>query len=140
MLKWLFRKKTQAASVGPAAPDDRVADDDPVATSAEPVTAADLKMLSATPPPPEPVQPAREAWSGSDGKERPEVGMLAAVLSRTTAIEAEIVRIQAGGRRVIARPKNKGAQAYTRRSDGSYWLEGAPAYVSRRLVIESPLS
>lgn len=48
---------------------------------------------------------------------------------------AEIVRIQAGGRRVVARLGESGrTYAYTRRPDGTFRLECAPTATATRLV------
>ena len=66
----------------------------------------------------------------------PAVGVDAIVVAPPKFEKAKVVRVQAGGRRVTA--VHDGAtkvRAYSRRADGTYRLEGAPAQSATRLVI-----
>ena len=68
--------------------------------------------------------------------EPPRVGAAAIIVTPSKQQEAKVVRVQAGGRRVIASLANaQAARVYLRRADGTYRPEGAPSQIASRLVI-----
>ena len=71
----------------------------------------------------------------------PHAGMAAIKLTSAKALSMVIVGVQADGRRVLAKTKHfDRVYAFTRRSDDSYRLEGAPDRRGARLIIGATLS
>ncbi len=161
MFGWFKRKKTgspvaavtsapeQAAAAGPAEPVTPLdiplpPEPTPMPVVAVPVVAADVpaQMAPAVAAPPVlPVKPADILKPGAvaalekSRAAQPEVGQYATVVAGVRIEDAKVVRVQAGGRRVLARVGGRREQAYSRRRDGSYWLEGGPAKASSRLLL-----
>jgi len=66
----------------------------------------------------------------------PTVGLDAVALSPPRLDHAKVIRVQAGGRRVMASFCGEQiVRAYSRRPDGTYRLEGAPTNSPSRLII-----
>ena len=71
---------------------------------------------------------------GSDME--PKVGLDALAVAPPLIESAKVVKVQAGGRRVVASFGNSAkVRVYSKRADGTYWLEGAPARSSSRLIV-----
>ena len=71
---------------------------------------------------------------GSDME--PKVGLDALAVAPPLIESAKVVKVQAGGRRVVASFGNSAkVRVYSKRADGTYRLEGAPAQSSSRLIV-----
>ena len=65
----------------------------------------------------------------------PDIGAAVIEVNRKRKRPAKVVRVQAGGRRILARLQETGrTYAYTRRPDGTFHLEQAPMGSAARLV------
>lgn len=151
MLKWLFGKRT--ATQAPA---------EPAPTSSEAQASANDAAVAAVPPnlevpaPPPSSPPVAEPVSLTVGQgepalfakisafmtkaedEVPRVGADAIIVTPTNLRKATVVRVQAGGRRIVAKLGDaQSARAYLLRADGTYRPEGAPSQIASRLVISS---
>ncbi|RPG42397.1 MAG: hypothetical protein CBC34_007935 [Hyphomicrobiaceae bacterium TMED74] len=66
----------------------------------------------------------------------PKVGLDALAVAPPLIESAKVVKVQAGGRRVVASFGNSAkVRVYSKRADGTYRLEGAPAQSSSRLIV-----
>ena len=71
---------------------------------------------------------------------RPEIGVPAIAVAPPLIEAARVVKVQAGGRRLTAvGERNEIARTYTKRADGTYWLEGTGPHASSRLIIGAEL-
>lgn len=147
MLKWLFGKRTATqAPVEPApTPSEAQASVNDAAVAVVPPNLG----VSASPPVAEPVsltvgqgEPALfakiSAFMTKAEDEVPRVGADAIIVTPTNLRKAKVVRVQAGGRRIVAKLGDaQSARAYLLRADGTYRPEGAPSQIASRLVISS---
>lgn len=161
MFKWLFNRPKPAENTAPnpepggdvnspvvarapSAPKAAAASEVPPATQvAAPSAPAPETAITSTAPGEPAITTGRSgrqiglATALLDMEDRgvPAIGMSAVALSGSRIVPAKIIKVQAGGRRVVARVSKTAVQTYSRRLDGRYWLEGAPAKTSRRLVL-----
>ena len=151
MLKWLFgRKKEELKSETKVAP---VQAAQPAAAPA-PAERAPAPTVAPEPAPASVVQAAPAAAQSStqapkavllkqslsllaEGSDmEPKVGLDALAVAPPLIESAKVVKVQAGGRRVVASFGNSAkVRVYSKRADGTYWLEGAPARSSSRLIV-----
>ncbi|MEM7748644.1 MAG: hypothetical protein AAF346_10360 [Pseudomonadota bacterium] len=73
----------------------------------------------------------------ADGSDvEPKVGLDAVAVAPPLVEAATVVKVQAGGRRVVASFGNSAkVRVYSKRADGTYRLEGAPAQSASRLIV-----
>ncbi|MEM6499190.1 MAG: hypothetical protein AAF709_21010, partial [Pseudomonadota bacterium] len=73
----------------------------------------------------------------TDGSDvEPKVGLDAVAVAPPLVEAAKVVKVQAGGRRVVASFGNSAkVRVYSKRADGTYRLEGAPAQSASRLIV-----
>ena len=73
----------------------------------------------------------------ADGSDmEPKVGLDAVAVAPPLIEPAKVVKVQAGGRRVVASFGNSAkVRVYSKRADGTYRLEGAPTQTSSRLIV-----
>ena len=153
MFKWLFGKRANgdAASAGETGPSAetgaqqvapviaeaavQVPPAQAVAPSPAVVTASVATVEDAVGPTAVALTRFRAALRNAED-EPPRVGAAAIIVTPSKQQEAKVVRVQAGGRRVIASLANaQAARVYLRRADGTYRPEGAPSQIASRLVI-----
>jgi hypothetical protein len=128
-----------AAAPPPAAPASLHAAAPPSAPAVieQPPAAQAAPPLAITTPAAGFTLPARTVseLSESDDME-PTIGLDAVAISPPRLDGGKVVRIQAGGRRVMVRfADTHHVRAYSRRSDGTYRLEGAPKMSPSRLIL-----
>ena len=161
MLKWLFglkkeepKSETKIAAVqavqpaaAPAPQPSPAAATAPVERAPAPTVAPEPTPASAVQAAPAAAQPSTQApkavllkqslsllAEGSDME--PKVGLDALAVAPPLIESAKVVKVQAGGRRVVASFGNSAkVRVYSKRADGTYWLEGAPAQSSSRLIV-----
>ena len=161
MLKWLFglkkeepKSETKIAAVQAVQPAAAPAPQPSPAAATAPVERAPAPTVAPEPTPasvvqaaPAAAQPSTQApkavllkqslsllAEGSDME--PKVGLDALAVAPPLIESAKVVKVQAGGRRVVASFGNSAkARVYSKRADGTYRLEGAPAQSSSRLIV-----
>ena len=161
MLKWLFglkkeepKSETKIAAVqavqpaaAPAPQPSPAAATAPVERAPAPTVAPEPTPASAVQAAPAAAQPSTQApkavllkqslsllAEGSDME--PKVGLDALAVAPPLIESAKVVKVQAGGRRVVASFGNSAkVRVYSKRADGTYRLEGAPAQSSSRLIV-----
>ena len=161
MLKWLFglkkeepKSETKIAAVQAVQPAAAPAPQPSPAAATAPVERAPAPTVAPEPTPasvvqaaPAAAQPSTQApkavllkqslsllAEGSDME--PKVGLDALAVAPPLIESAKVVKVQAGGRRVVASFGNSAkVRVYSKRADGTYWLEGAPARSSSRLIV-----
>lgn len=145
MFGWFKRKsndKPAVETVAKAAPTPAVEKvPEPARAAAEPVASSPAPAI-ATPATATAAPVVAPRQIGPSSAERVRVLHKPILASKAVEIlqnkrkrSAEIVRIQAGGRRVVARLGESGrTYAYTRRPDGTFRLECAPTATATRLV------
>lgn len=154
MFKWLFGRKEAPKTDASTAP----------APSPAPVAVAPVQTAPAAPSAPEVVQaaaaPAPSTVSTPSGASRstpkavllkqslsllaqdddvePKVGLDAVAVAPPLVEAGKVVKVQAGGRRVVASVGDSAKmRVYSRRADGTYRLEGAPAQSASRLIVRA---
>ena len=142
MLTWLFRrKKEKSKSESKVAPVQAV---QPGAAPAPQPNPAPASVVQLAPAAADSLAHApkaallKQSWSllaqGTDIE--PKVGLDALAVAPPLIESAKVVKVQAGGRRVVASFGNSAKiRVYSKRADGTYWLEGAPARSSSRLIV-----
>ena len=152
MFKWLFGKRAEDDTSSVETTEPGFNDGVEQIESSKPVAAQPPQSSEASPTLPPPVangettveavglNPAARtrlrAVSGEAEDQPPQVGADAIIVTPSKQQEAKVVRVQAGGRRVVAAIANaRAARVYLRRSDGTYRPEGAPSRIASRLVI-----
>ena len=161
MLKWLFGRKkeepkseTKIAAVQAVQPAAAPAPQPSPAAATAPVERAPAPTVAPEPAPASVVQAAPAAAQSStqapkavllkqslsllaEGSDmEPKVGLDALAVAPPLIESAKVVKVQAGGRRVVASFGNSAkVRVYSKRADGTYWLEGAPAQSSSRLIV-----
>ena len=161
MLKWLFGRKkeelkseTKVAPVQAVQPAAAPAPQPSPAAATAPVERAPAPTVAPEPAPASVVQAAPAAAQSStqapkavllkqslsllaEGSDmEPKVGLDALAVAPPLIESAKVVKVQAGGRRVVASFGNSAkVRVYSKRADGTYWLEGAPAQSSSRLIV-----
>ncbi len=161
MLKWLFglkkeepKSETKIAAVQAVQPAAAPAPQPSPAAATAPVERAPAPTVAPEPTPasvvqaaPAAAQPSTQApkavllkqslsllAEGSDME--PKVGLDALAVAPPLIESAKVVKVQAGGRRVVASFGNSAkVRVYSKRADGTYRLEGAPAQSSSRLIV-----
>ena len=161
MLKWLFglkkeepKSETKIAAVQAVQPAAAPAPQPSPAAATAPVERAPAPTVAPEPAPASVVQAAPAAAQSStqapkavllkqslsllaEGSDmEPKVGLDALAVAPPLIESAKVVKVQAGGRRVVASFGNSAkVRVYSKRADGTYRLEGAPAQSSSRLIV-----
>ena len=148
MLKWLFGRKQEASqssqilsakestpvAVEPAQPPTVVATSArSIAVAASPTSPSTATSTQA----PKTTLLKHSLSLLDEGSDvEPIVGIDAVAVAPPVIEAATVVKVQAGGRRVVASFGNSTkVRVYSRRADGTYRLEGAPAQSASRLIV-----